>query len=63
MGWSRISSIDVRARKLSLVKCSQAYSDSIKKSPLFCFCKFSCLLELRICLFSKKVQAMIRIQN
>ena len=44
MGWSRISS----AGNLLSVKLSQPLSSWIKKSSLFCFCKFLCLLYLRI---------------
>ena len=36
-------------RQFIIVKCSQALSSWIKKSSLFCFFKFLCLLYLRIC--------------
>ena len=52
MGWSRIYSIDMGAGNLLLAKCSKALSSWIKKSSLFCFfCKFLCLLYLRICFY------------
>ena len=38
MGWWRISSIDMCAGNLLLVKCIQTLSSWIKKSSLFCFC-------------------------
>ena len=49
MGWWRISSIDMGAGNLLLVKCSQTLSSWIKKSSSFCFCKFLSQLYLRIC--------------
>ena len=49
MGWWKISSIDMGAGNLLLVKCSQTVSNWIRKSSLFCFCKFLCQLYLRIC--------------
>ena len=52
MGWSRISS----AGNLLLVKLSQPLSSWIKKSSLFCFCKFLCLLYLRICFCLKRAK-------
>ena len=56
MGWSRISSIGMGVGNLLLVKCSQALSSWIKKSSLFCFCKFLCLLYLRICFCLKRAK-------
>ena len=56
MGWSRISSIGVRVGKLLLVKCSQALSNWIKKSSLFCFWKFLCLVDLKICVYLKSAR-------
>ena len=41
---------------LLLVKCIQALSSWIKKSSLFCFCKFLCLLYLRICFCLKRAK-------
>ena len=38
----------------NMVKCSQALSNWIKKTSLFCFCKFLCLLDLRICFCLKR---------
>ena len=49
MGWSRTSSACVEIRNLLLVKCNQALSNCTKKSSLFCFCRFLCLLDLSIC--------------
>ena len=54
MGWWRICSIDMGAGNLLLVKCSQILSSWIKKSSLFCFCKFLCQLYLRICFCLKR---------
>ena len=56
MGWSRISSIGMGVGNLLLVKCIQALSSWIKKSSLFCFCKFLCLLYLRICFCLKRAK-------
>ena len=42
--------------KLLLVKCSQALSNWIKKFSLFCFCKFLCLLDLKICFCLKRAR-------
>ena len=56
MGWWRISSIDMSAGNLLLVKCSQTLSSWIKKSSLFCFCKFLCQLYLRICFYLKRAK-------
>ena len=56
MGWWRISSIDMGAGSLLLVKCSQTLSSWIKKSSLFCFCKFLCQLYLRICFCLKRAK-------
>ena len=55
MGWSSNSSVDV-GREVKLVKCSQALSNWLKKYSLFCFCKFSCVLDLRICFCPKRVR-------
>ena len=55
MGWSRISS----AGNLLLVKLSQPLSSWIKKSSLFCFCKFLCLLYLRICFCLKRAKTWL----
>ena len=49
VGFSRTSSIELVVVKLLLVKCSQAFSNWIKKTSLFCFCKSLSLLDLRIC--------------
>ena len=54
MVWWRISSIYMGAGNLLLVKCSQTLSSWIKKSSLFCFCKFLCQLYLRICFCLKR---------
>ena len=56
MGWWRISSIDMGARNLLLVNCSKTLSSWIKKSPLFCFCKFLCQLYLKICFCLKRAK-------
>ena len=56
MGWWRISSIDMGAGNLLLVKCIQTLSSWIKKSSLFCFCKFLCQLYLRICFCLKRAK-------
>ena len=56
MGWWRICSIDMGAGDLLLVKCSQTLSKWIKKSSLFCFCKFLCQLYLRICFILKRAR-------
>ena len=56
MGWWRISSIDMGTGNLLLVKCSQALSSWIRKSSLFCFCKFLCQLYLRICFCLKRAK-------
>ena len=42
--------------KLLLVKCSQAWSNWMKKSSLFCFCKFLWLVDLRICFCLKRAR-------
>ena len=47
--WTRIFFTDVMAGKFLLVKCSQALTNWIKKSSLFCFCKCLRLVDLRIC--------------
>ena len=44
------------AGNLLLVKFSQVLSSWIKKSPLFCFCKFLCQLYLRICFCLKRAK-------
>ena len=44
------------AGNLLLVKCSQTLSSWIKKSSLFCFCKFLCQLYLRICFCLKRAK-------
>ena len=54
-GWN-ISSIDMCARNLLLVKCIQTLSSWIKKSSLFCFCKFLCQLYLRISFCLKRAK-------
>ena len=51
MGWWRISSIDMGAGNLLLVKCSQTLSSWIKKSSLFL-----CQLYLRICFCLKRAK-------
>ena len=56
MGWWRISSIDMGTGNLLLVKCSQTLSSWIRKSSLFCFCKFLCQLYLRICFCLKRAK-------
>ena len=56
MGWSRISSIGMGVGSLLLVKCCQALSSWIKKSSFFSFCKFLCLLYLRICFCLKRAK-------
>ena len=56
MGWSRMFFIDVGVRKLLLVNCSQTLNNWIKKSSLFCFCKFLFLLNLRICFCLKRAK-------
>ena len=56
MGWWRISSIDMGTGNLLLVKCSQTLSSWIRKSSLFCFCKFLCQLYLRICFYLKRAK-------
>ena len=60
MGWWRISSIDMGAGNLLLVKCIQALSSWIKKSSLFCFCKFLCLLYLRIYFCLKRAKTCLK---
>ena len=47
------------AGNLLLVTCSQALSSWIKKSPLFCFCKFLCQLYLRICFCLKRAKHLL----
>ena len=59
MDWSRISSIGMGAGNLLLVKCSQALSGWIKKPSLFWFCKFLCLLYLRICFCLKRAKTWV----
>ena len=59
MGWWRISSTDNGAWNLLLVKCSQTLSSSIKKSSLFCFCKFLSQLYLRICFCLKRAKSWL----
>ena len=59
MGWSRISSIDIGAGNLLLLACSQALSNWIKKSSLFYFCKFLCLLYLTICFCLKRAKSWL----
>ena len=59
MGWSRISSIGMGIGNLLLVKCSQALSSWIKKSSLFCFWRFLCLLYLRICFCLKRASTWL----
>ena len=56
MVWWRISSIDMGAGNLLLVKCSQILSSWIKKSSSFCFCKFLCQLYLRISFCLKRAK-------
>ena len=56
MVWWRISSIYMGAGNLLLMKCSQTLSSWIKKPSLFCFCKFLCLLYLRICFCLKRAK-------
>ena len=50
-GWTRVSS---RGGMLLWVRCSQAYNNWIKKSSLFCFCKFLWLLDLQESFFVEK---------
>ena len=59
MGWSRISSIGMGVGSLLLVKCCQALSSWIKKSSFFSFCKFLCLLYLRICFCLKRAKSWL----
>ena len=59
MGSWRISSIDMGAGNLLLVKCSQTLSSWIKKSSLFCFCKFLSQLYLRICFCLKRAKSWL----
>ena len=47
------------AGNLLLVKCSQTLSSWIKKSSLFCFCKFLCQLYLRICFCLKRAKSWL----
>ena len=63
MGWSGISSIDMGAGNLLLVKCSQTLSSWIKKSSLFCFCKFLCQLYLRICFSLKRAKPWLEFKR
>ena len=56
MDWARKASIDVKAGKLLLVKCSQELGNWIKKSSLSCFWKFLCLLDLKICFCLKRAR-------
>ena len=56
MGWWRISSIDMGAGNLLLVKCSQTLISWIKRSSLFCFWKILCQLYLRICFCLKRAK-------
>ena len=44
-----------------LVKCSQALSSWTKRSSLFCFCNFLCLLYLRICFCLKRAKTWLEI--
>ena len=61
MSWSRIFSIDMGAGNLLLAKCSKTLSSWIKKSSLFCFfCKFLCLLYLRICFCLKRAKPWLK---
>ena len=46
-------------REFIIVKCSQALSSWIKKSSLFCFLKFLCLLYLRICFCLKRPKTLL----
>ena len=55
-GLVRISSIDMGAGDLLLEKYSQILSSWIKKSSLFCFCKFLCQLYLRISFCLKRAK-------
>ena len=63
MGWWRISSIDMGAGNSLLVKCSQTLSSWIKKSSLFCFCKFLCQLYLRICFSLKRAKPWLEFKR
>ena len=47
------------AGNLLLVKCSQALSSWIKKSSLFCCCKFLCLLYHRFCFCLKRAKTWL----
>ena len=59
---SIISSTDVGVRKLLLVKCSQPLSYWIKKCSLFCFSKFLCLLDLRICFCLRRARPWLELR-
>ena len=59
MGWSRMSSIGRGEGNLLLVKRSQALTSWIKKSSLFFFCKFLCLLYLRIWFCLKRAKTWL----
>ena len=61
MGYSRISSICLGIVNLLLVKFRPALSNGIKKYSLFCFCKFLCLVDLRICVFLYKTKSWFEI--
>ena len=60
MGWWRISSIDMGAGNLLLVKCSQTLISWIKRSSLFCFWKILCQLYLRICFCLKRAKPWLK---
>ena len=60
-GSSRTSSICVGIVNLLLMKCSQGLSNGIKKSSLFCFRKFLCLVDLRICVCMSRTKPWLEL--
>ena len=46
---------------LLLLKCHQAWSNCIIKSSLICFCKFLCLVDLRICVCLNKAKPWLEL--
>ena len=63
MFWWRYFSIRMGAGNLILVKCSQNISSWVKKPSLFYFCKFLCLLYLRICFCLKRAKPWLEFSN
>ena len=61
-GRSRNISVDARIGKFLLVKCSQELSNSKKESSLFCFWKFLCLLDLKICFCLKRATPWLELR-